>query len=268
MEELKYWIWLSRIENLGSIRTQRLLKIYNTPKEIWKLKKEDLIKIDGIGEKVANEILNIRYRYNLEEIQNKMQREHIELITFQNKHYPENLKHIYDMPISLYAKGNTNILNDFSLAIIGCRENSEYGEKVATAIGKGLAKQNITTVSGLAKGIDCISQKATVKVGGKTIAVIGSGINNIYPTENIELANEIIKTDGVIISEYPPETKAEKMNFPARNRIISGISSGVIVVEAKNKSGSMTTVDFALEQGKTVFAIPRKYYKQEFRRYK
>ena len=260
MDELKYWIWLSRIENLGSIRIQRLLKEYNTPKEIWKLKKEDLIKVEGIGDKVANEILDNKYRHNLEAIEQKMKREQIELITFQNELYPENLKYIYDMPISLYAKGNTNILKDFSLAIIGCRKNSSYGEKVAKAIGKGLAKQNIVTVSGLAKGIDCISQKATIEAGGKTIAVIGSGINNIYPKENIELANQIIKTGGVIISEYLPDTKAEKMNFPARNRIISGISSGVVVVEAKNKSGTMTTVDFALEQGKAVFAIPRKYY--------
>ena len=260
MNELKYWIWLSKIENLGSIRIQRLLKKYHTPKEIWKLKKEDLIKVEGIGEKVANEILENKYRYNLEAVEEKMKREQIELITFQNKLYPQNLKYIYDMPIVLYAKGNTKILKDFSLAIIGCRENSSYGEKVAKAIGKGLAKQNIVTVSGLAKGIDCISQKATIEAGGKTIAVIGSGIDNIYPPENIELANEIIKRGGVIISEYLPDTKAEKANFPARNRIISGISSGVVVVEAKNKSGTITTVDFALEQGKTVFAIPRKYY--------
>ena len=260
MNELKYWIWLSRIENLGSIRIQKLLKKYHNPKEIWKLKKEDLIKVEGIGEKVANEILENKYRHNLEAIEEKMKREQIELITFQNELYPENLKYIYDMPISLYVKGNTKILNDFSLAIIGCRENSRYGEKVAKAIGKGLAKQNIVTVSGLAKGIDCISQKATIEAGGKTIAVIGSGINNIYPPENIELANEIIKMGGVIISEYLPDSKAAKTNFPARNRIISGISSGVVVVEAKNKSGTMTTVDFALEQGKTVFAIPRKYY--------
>ena len=266
MDEIKYWIWLSRIENLGSIKIQRLLKEYYTPKEIWKLKKEDLVKIEGIGDKVANEILNDKYRYNLEEIQNKMEREQIELITFQNEFYPKNLKYIYDMPISLYVKGNTQILNDFSLAIIGCRENSNYGEKVAEAIGKGLAKQNITTISGLAKGIDCISQKATVKAKGKTIAVIGSGINKIYPQENTQLAKEIIKTGGAIVSEYPPNKKAEKMNFPARNRIISGMSSGVIVVEAKNKSGTMATVDFALEQGKTVFAIPRKYCQSKLRR--
>ena len=257
MNELKYWIWLSRIENLGSVRIQGLLKKYNMPNEIWKLKKEDLTKVEGIGEKLASEILNNKYRYDLEEIEEKMKREQIELITFQNDLYPRNLKYIYDMPISLYAKGNTKILNDFSLAIIGCRASSSYGEKVAKAIGRGLAKQNIVTVSGLAKGIDSISQKATIDAGGKTIAIIGSGINNIYPPENIELANEIIKTGGVIISEYLPNAKAEKMNFPARNRIISGISSGVIVVEAKNRSGTMTTVDFALEQGKTVFAIPR-----------
>lgn len=265
MQDLKYWIWLSKIESLGSIRAQKLLKEYHTPKEIWKLKKEDLVKIEGIGDKIASEILDNKYRCELEKIEKEMKREQIDLITFQDELYPENLKQIYDMPISLYVKGNKQILNEFSLAIIGCRENSNYGEKVAKAIGKGLAKQNITTISGLAKGIDCISQKATVEAGGKTIAVIGSGINNIYPPENTKLAKEIIRMGGAIVSEYPPDTRAERMNFPARNRIISGLSEGVIVIEAKNKSGTMTTVDFALEQGKTVFAIPRKYYKQKFR---
>ena len=261
MKDLKYWIWLSRIENLGSIRKQKLLEKYKSPEEIWKLKKGDLLSIDGIGEKVAQEILNEKYRYNLEEIEGIMKKERIELINFNDEGYPQNLRQLYDKPISLYVKGNKSLLNEFSLAIIGCRENSIYGKEVAEAIGKGLAQRNIVTVSGLARGIDSISQKATVMAEGKTIAVIGSGIDCIYPSENIKLANEIIKGGGAILSEYPPETKAQRMNFPARNRIISGLSEGVIVVEAKNKSGTMTTVDFALEQGKTVFAIPRKYYK-------
>ncbi len=256
MEELLYWIWLSKIPGLGSITTQRLLKIYSNPKEIWKETKEKLQKIEGIGEKIAQQITNKEYRKNLEEIANRMEQEKITLITLQDKDYPENLKHLYDKPISLYVKGDKKLLNQFSLALIGCRENSIYGKKVAIAISKGLARRKIITVSGLARGIDSISHQATLGENGKTIAVIGSGIENIYPKQNENLAKEIIKKGGAIVSEYAPTTRAERMNFPARNRIISGLSMGVIVIEAKKKSGTMSTVDFALEQGKAVFAVP------------
>lgn len=268
MEKIKYWIWISRIAKLGSIRTQKLLEKFETPEKIWLLEEADLLKIDGIGKDIAKEILNIKYRMNLEKIINEMKHNNIELITYKDKEYPSKLKELYDKPIVLYVKGNKKILNNFSLAIIGCRENSEYGKKVAEAIAKGLARKEIVTVSGLARGIDSISQRATVETNGKTIAVIGSGINNIYPKENVELANRIVKCGGAIVSEYEPTAVAKEMNFPARNRIISGLSSGIIVVEAKNKSGTMITVDFGLEQGKNIFAIPRKYNKSKFRRNK
>lgn len=258
MEDLKYWIWFSKIKKLGSINAQKLLNKYNNPKEIWKLKREDLIKNIEINENIINDILNKKYRDN-DEI-NKcikyMRENNIELINIYDKDYPEKLKNIYDKPISLYIKGNKELLNSFSLAIIGCRDNSNYGEFIAKIISSNLAKKDIVTVSGLAKGIDSIAHKATVKENKKTIAVIGSGLDNIYPKENINLAKEIIKNKGIIISEYCIGEKPEKMHFPARNRIISGISDGVIVIEAKKKSGTMITVDFALEQGKNVFAIP------------
>jgi len=256
MEDLKYWIWFSRIEKLGSVKKQRLLERYHHPKEIWKCRKEELISIEGIGEIIAEEILSPTYREGLEKIEDKMKREQIEIITVLDEDYPQKLKDLYDKPITLYIKGNRKILNEFCLAMIGCRENSNYGKQVATAIANGLAKQKITTISGLAKGIDCISHNETMQAGGKTIAVIGSGLDIIYPYENKNLANKIIKTGGALVSEYPLGVKPEKIHFPARNRIISGLSSGIIVIEAKKKSGTMTTVDFALEQGKNVFAIP------------
>ena len=156
----------------------------------------------------------------------------------------------------LYTKGNKKILNDFSLAIIGCRENTKYGEIVASKISYELSKRGVITVSGLAKGIDSIAHKATIDANGKTIAVIGSGIDIIYPKENENLVNKIIENGGIIISEYIVGTKPNRYHFPARNRIISGISNGVIVIEAKKKSGTMITVDFALEQGRDVFAVP------------
>lgn len=259
MEDLKYWVWLSKIEGLGSIKTQRLLEKYCNPKEIWKLKKEDLVKVEGIGIKIAEEILDEKYRCGLEKEVEYMKENNIELISIQDKDYPEKLKTLYDKPISLYIRGNKELLNEFSLAIIGCRENSNYGNEVARAVTKGVARKNIITVSGLAKGIDSICHKETLLAGGKTIAVIGSGLDIIYPYENNNLAQEIIKKGGTIVTEYPIKTKPQKMNFPARNRIISGLSDGIIVIEAKKKSGTMSTVDFALDQGKNIFAIPRQY---------
>lgn len=256
MNKELYWIWLSRIKRLGSIKTQKLLEKYKTPEQLWKCTKQELLQVEQIGEETANEILKEEYRENLEKYKNYMDKNQIKIISIYDKNYPEKLKNIYDKPIVLYVKGDEKILNDFSLAIIGCRENTKYGETVTKQIAEGLAKKEITTISGLARGIDSISQQATVNKKGKTIAVLGNSLDTIYPAENKILAENIIKNGGAIISEYVIGTKIEKMNFPARNRIISGLSDGVIVVEAKKKSGTMITVDFALEQGKNIFAIP------------
>lgn len=251
-----YWLWLSRIKKLGSIKAQKLLEKYKTPERIWNCKKQDLLQVQQIGEETANEILKEEYRKNLDKYQKYMEQNQIKLISIQNKNYPEKLKNIYDKPIVLYVKGNEKILNEFSLAIIGCRENTKYGETVTKQIASNLARKDIITISGLAKGIDSISQRETVNQKGKTIAVLGNGLDTIYPLENKRLAQSIIENGGAIISEYIIGTKIEKMNFPARNRIISGLSDGVVVIEAKKKSGTMITVDFALEQGKNVFAVP------------
>ncbi len=256
MTEIQYWIWMTRIEKLGSIKTQKLLEIYKHPKNIWNAKKEELLKIEAIGEETAKQILKEEYRIGLERYETYMKQNNIELIHIYDKYYPQKLKKIYDKPIVLYIKGNKSILNEFSLAIIGCREHTKYGEMVAKNMSYQISKNNIVTISGLARGIDSIAHKETLRAKGKTIAVIGSSIDNIYPEENKELAKEIIKNGGTIISEYVIGTKPQKMNFPARNRIISGMSNGVVVIEAKKKSGTMITVDFALEQGKEVFAVP------------
>ena len=145
------------------------------------------------------------------------------------------------------------------MAIIGCRSYTEYGKKTAKSLSFKLARNGIRIVSGLAKGIDSFAHIGCIVSGGKTIAVLGSGFNNIYPKENIELAKEIVKTGGAIISEYNPDTRPLAENFPRRNRIISGLSNGVIVVEAREKSGTLITVEHALDQGKEVFAVPRKH---------
>lgn len=185
----------------------------------------------------------------------------IEEIIIESKEYPDKLKNIYDSPIKIYVLGNKELLKQKAIAIVGTRKATQYGKKVAYEFSKELAKNGINIISGLALGIDsyahlgCIQAQGEKHVG-KTIAVMGSGFNNIYPKENIELARKIIKSGGCIITEYTANTKPVRLNFPQRNRIISGLAEGVLVVEANKKSGAIITAEFALEQGKEVFTIP------------
>ena len=258
MEELenkRYWIWLSLIKNLGSKRKLKLLELYRTSEEIYKLTKEELININGIGEAIANDIIISKNEKLLNYHIKYMKENNIKIININEREYPQALKKIYDPPISLYVKGNIKKLNNKNIGIVGCRECTTYGKKSAEYFAYNLSKQNINIVSGLAKGIDSYAHLGSLN-NGNTIAVLGNGLDMIYPKENLELANEIIKRGGTIISEYPCGTKPDKMKFPARNRIISGISSGIIVIEAKEKSGTLITVDFALEQGREVFVVP------------
>lgn len=258
MEELenkRYWIWLSLIKNLGSKRKLKLLELHKTPEEIYKLTKEELININGIGEAIAKEIIISKNEKILNYHIKYMKENNIKIININEREYPQVLKEIYDPPISLYVKGNIEKLNNKNIGIVGCRECTTYGKKSAEYFSYNLSKQNINIVSGLAKGIDSYAHLGSLNTGN-TIAVLGNGLDMIYPKENLELANEIIKRGGTIISEYPCGTKPDKMKFPARNRIISGISSGIIVIEAKEKSGTLITVDFALEQGRDVFVVP------------
>lgn len=264
---MKYWIWLSRIEGLGPIRIKQLLELYKTPEKIWKLDKEQLLQVNGIGEIIAEKILNEEYRKNLEQYIAYMKKYNIGMVTILDLEYPKRLKHIYDAPIVLYYKGNKELINKENIiAMIGCRQCSGYGKEVSMKLSYELAKKDVCIVSGMAKGIDTYSHIGCIKANGNTIAVLGNGLDQIYPKENIGLCNEIIQTGGLILSEYVIGTKATKLNFPARNRIISGLSKAIIVVEAKEKSGTLNTVDFALDQGREVFVVPRKHNKPKFNR--
>lgn len=182
----------------------------------------------------------------------------IKEIYINSENYPENLRNIYDPPKKLYVLGNFKILKEKAIAIVGSRKATEYGKKVAFQISQELTKENINIVSGLAIGIDTYAHLGAISIQNQagTIAVLGSGIDVIYPKENTELARKIIQTGGCIVSEYPLGTKPNKINFPQRNRIISGLSDGVVVVEASEKSGSLITAEFGIEQGKEIFAVP------------
>lgn len=262
LENKRYWIWFSLIKKIGSKRKLKLLEKYENPEKIYNLTKEELLIIDGIGEEAANNIIDSKNKEIIDKHIKYMKENKIDIIHICEKNYPQQLKQIYDPPICLYIKGNKEILNNKCIGIVGCRECSEYGKNVAKYFSYNLANQNINIVSGLAKGVDsyahlgCLSTTKENKKRGKTIAVVGNGLDIVYPKENTNLAKMIIESGGAIISEYPCGTKINKMNFVARNRIVSGISSGIIVVEAKEKSGTLITVDFALEQGRDVYVVP------------
>ena len=253
---MKYWIWLTRV-NVKPIVKYNLIQKYKEPELIYNLTKEELIK-EQIENNDVIELLNKNYRVNLKAYEEYMKNNNIEIITINDKYYPERLKCIYDPPIVLYLKGNKEIFSTYTIGMVGCRNCSYYGEEIAKRFSYSLAKNNIVVVSGLARGIDKFSHIGCMAGKGKTIAVLGNGLDSIYPLENYEVANKIIRTGGAIISEYIIGTKPNKENFPQRNRIISGISNSIIVVEAKIRSGSMITVECALEQGKDVYSVPRK----------
>lgn len=256
LESKKYWVWFSLLRTLGIKKKEKLLEIYRDPLNIYHASEKELLKIKGIGEKSIKNIIDKKIKETVDKHIDYMEKNNIDIINIIDKDYPEKLKKIYDPPLSIYIKGKKEILNESSIGIIGCREASIYGKKATMYFSNNLAQNNIVIVSGLAKGIDSIAHKGAIETNGKTIAVVGTGLDITYPKENYILEKEIVKQGGAIVSEFPLGTKPEKDNFPCRNRIISGLSDAIIVIEAKKKSGTLITVDFALEQGKEVFVVP------------
>ena len=244
------------LRKVGNVSKKKLLDKYKEPERIYNLTYEELTEEKWLNDRKIENILDEEIRNNLNKYIENMIRKEMDIITINESLYPQRLKEIYDAPVCIYIKGNKSILNKNIIGIIGCREASEYGRKAAKYFSYNLSKKGIVIVSGLAKGIDSFSHIGTIEANGKTIAIVGNGLDIVYPKENYYLEKQIIQKDGAIISEYPLGVGPEKMNFPARNRIISGISKGVIVIEAKRKSGTLITVDFALEQGRDVYVVP------------
>ena len=258
-KNIKYWIWLSILSNKIKVTTiHQLLKEYKEPNVIWNLTKEELLK-NYISKEEILEILKLEYKQNLESYLYYMKQKDIKIICYNDKNYPKKLKNIYDPPIVIYAKGDINILHENAVGIVGCRLCSAKGRNQAQEFAYNIAKNNIVVISGLARGIDTWAHIGCIRANGKTIAVLGSGLDIIYPPENEVIFEKITQT-GLAISEYIVGTEPISTNFPKRNRIISGLSNGVLIVEAKQKSGSLITADLALEEGKEVYAIPGNIY--------
>lgn len=244
-KELVNWIMLAEYKKITNKKKIELLHTYKNINEICS-------------------IFNLNQEEKIDKYIKYMQEKNIQIISYYDKTYPQQLKNLYDAPIVIYAIGNCRILNSKNkIAVIGARKASNYGINIARQIGGFLSKNNIHTISGLALGIDVNSHLGVLKensvnsTSGRAIAVIGNGLDNIYPYQNREIAKKIINNDGCIVSEYIVGTKPLKNNFPARNRIISALADKLVVVEAENeKSGTMITVDFSLELGKEIYVVP------------
>lgn len=262
-EKTKRLVLLKQLYSIEGIGPQKIFSLLNQFKSFDKIFEASLYKlqeVDGINKNLATKIL--RSSENADKVLSDLNKE-IELldkikariISFFDIEYPEILKTIYFPPIFLYVKGNIEQVDSTAIAIVGTREPSNYGKTIAENFSCELSKKGITTISGLARGIDTIVHQATLKNQGRTIAVTGSGLDVVYPAENKKLFQDISE-NGLIVSEYPLGTKPDAQNFPRRNRIISGMSLGTLVIETKVNGGAINTANYALDQGREVFAIP------------
>ena len=253
----EYDVWFSILE-ISNKNKIYLLNKFKTTEEIWNLTKDKMLK-ENLNEDIILKILDINKKKELQKHIRYMENKNIQIISCKSKLYPNELLNIENFSAFLYVRGNIENLYDDCVAIVGSRQASDYGKSIARKFAKEIADKNVNIVSGLAIGIDKYAHLGALdsKIG-KTIAVLGTGVSDeeIYPYENKKVFERILESGGTIISEFKLGTKPEKYNFPLRNRIISGLSKKIIIVEAKEKSGSLITVDYALEQGKEVYAVP------------
>lgn len=252
---MNFWVWFAQVNGLGPVQKKILLEKIGNPEEIFKTRIDTIEKIKGISKSGLEGLKNNRDYNLLRKYEDYIQNHNIKIINIIDDNYPAALKETYNPPITLFAKGDVSILNQKSIAIVGCRDASIYGIDAGYKMAYGLSKENIVIVSGLARGIDTAGHCGALEAEGKTIAVLGCGVDICYPFENFDLYKRIVQK-GLIVSEFIVGTKPSPEHFPMRNRIVSGLSNGVLVVEAKKKSGSLITADLALEQGREVYVIP------------
>lgn len=254
-DDLKYWLALNFIKDIGPVTCKRLLSVFSSPQKIFEAGLNELKDIEDIGKSRAKNILEFNSWNRIEKELSAIKLKNVRILKYTDREYPAFLRQIDDSPIILYTKGNFIEEDKYAIAIVGSRRMTDYGRKVAETIAFEIASRGLTVVSGMARGIDTASHKGALKAGGRSIAVLGCGIDRPYPPENAKLL-ESLSNNGWVISEFPIGTPPNKENFPRRNRLISGLSLGVLVVEATDNSGSLITAQYALEQGKEVFAVP------------
>ena len=254
MDDKKYWIGFNLIKGIGAVRMQGLVSYFGNLESAWNAAPTELANA-GLGLKVIERVVQAHNEVDLEKVWEKIGRQGIKILTWQDESYPQRLKEIDQPPPVLYIRGEYLPDDLFAVAIVGTRRVTHYGRQITEELSAFLAANGLTVISGLARGVDAIAHQATLKAGGRTIGVLGSGVDKIYPPEHRGLAEQMMER-GAIISDYAPGTPPDASNFPPRNRIISGLSLAVVVVEAGETSGALITAEFAAEQGREIFAVP------------
>lgn len=254
-DECAPWLALVRVKGLGGVGFKRLVAHFGDARAIFSLSPADLAEVEGLHRDVIDEIVGFSDWTEIDAEVARARAAGVAIVPFGAAAYPERLRMIADPPPCLYVKGTLTPEDEKSVAIVGSRSSSDYGRRVARDLARGLASLGFTVVSGMARGIDGAAHESALQAGGRTIAVLGSGVERAYPSEH-EMLYRRIADSGAVISEFPIGTRPAAFNFPARNRLISGLSLGVIVVEATEKSGSLITAASAVEQGREVFAVP------------
>ncbi len=253
-KELQYWVGFSLIPGIGRVKLSQLESHFGTLEKAWKAGPADL-RQTGLERNVVKAIETLRPQIDLDGEMEKLAKQGVKALTCHDDLYPARLKEIYDYPPVIYVKGELTTQDEWCIAVVGTRRATVYGRQVTEEIVADLVRNKITVVSGLARGIDTVAHRSTLEAGGRTIGVFGCGPDVIYPAENASLAKSMVE-HGAIISEYPLGTRPRPDNFPRRNRIMSGMSLGVLVIEANQSSGAIITAHMALEQNREVFAVP------------
>lgn len=250
-----YWYWLRSVPGLGNRRTERLIAIFGTAENIYHATQKQLYEATILKDKDIECISRSKTDTNIYKEYCELKKKNIRMITVEDEEYPKRLLHIYDKPLCLFVKGMLPKEDKPSVAVVGARSCSAYGRQTAFIIGETLAQAGVSVISGLARGIDGAAHKGALQEGGYTAGILACGVDICYPREHISIYEQIAQQGG-IFSEYLPKTPPLSGYFPMRNRIISGLSDVVVVVEAREKSGSLITADLALEQNKSVIAVP------------
>ncbi len=254
VSDLRYWIGFNIVRGIGPKRLRALLSYFGDVERAWNAPADELRRA-GLDRRSLQNLLAARSSVDLDEQLRRVERAAVRVLTWESDEYPPLLREISEPPPVLYVRGAFTAADAWAIAVVGTRRASVYGKEVTRRLTSALARSGITIVSGLARGIDGVAHRAALDAGGRTIAVLGCGIDHIYPPEHRSLAREIAAR-GVLVSDYPLGTPPEGRNFPPRNRIISGLSLGVLVTEAGRRSGALITADFAADQGRDVFAVP------------
>ena len=254
MDEHIYWVAFNLVRGIGAVRLQALLEHFGDLSLAWGAPPHEL-EAAGLSPKIVQNLVQMRQQIDLERILADIERQKIQVLTWMDEKYPARLKEITQPPPVLYLRGSYEMEDAWAVAVVGTRHITAYGRQVAEELGSFLGSHGISVVSGLARGVDAVAHAAALAAGGRSLAVLGCGVDRIYPPENRQLAEKLIEAGG-LISDYAPGTPPDAANFPPRNRIISGLSLAVVVVEAGMESGAMITATFAAEQGRDVFAVP------------